>query len=307
MTHTTILRDALEDCLSSLTYMDRHFSVVDCTEEIDKARAALAAADADQAPELEINERRDTHYIAAAEEAGVFCTTSQAMAFGRKCLEWERVGIADVQRQFEIMRDLHESSQRQHANMLRLLDHAARPAPVGAVQAPVVQTMQRVFFPDGRASVSALQRTSRLPWNSARDFLQALNDAGWLAGLEISPHIEQAAAPAAPIVEHASSNSPEIEGIAEHAKPEPVIRYENTDVGFVMKFDAPTVPAIPRTSAKACQQAGAVYGIAFDRRWSLARDGFGVERNDEIGEYVTHTDAVAVLHAAIAAANQKGE
>lgn len=49
------------------------------------------------------------------------------------------------------------------------------------------------------------------------------------------------------------------------------------------------------------QQAVAVDGLAFDRRWSLARDGFGLERNDESGEYVAHTDAVEVLHAAITA------
>lgn len=40
--------------------------------------------------------------------------------------------------------------------------------------------------------------------------------------------------------------------------------------------------------------------ITFDRRWSLARDGFGLERNDETGEYVAHDDAIAVLHAALA-------
>jgi hypothetical protein len=37
----------------------------------------------------------------------------------------------------------------------------------------------------------------------------------------------------------------------------------------------------------------------FDRRLSLARDGFGLERNDVSGEYVTVDDAVAVLHAAL--------
>jgi hypothetical protein len=41
--------------------------------------------------------------------------------------------------------------------------------------------------------------------------------------------------------------------------------------------------------------------LTFDRRWSLARDGFGLERNDESGEYVSHDDAVAVIHANLAA------
>ena len=41
--------------------------------------------------------------------------------------------------------------------------------------------------------------------------------------------------------------------------------------------------------------------LTFDRRWSLARDGFGLERNDESGEYVSHDDAVQVIHANLAA------
>ena len=39
----------------------------------------------------------------------------------------------------------------------------------------------------------------------------------------------------------------------------------------------------------------------FDRRWSLARDGFGLVRDDAEGNYVAHDDAVAVIHAALAA------
>ena len=37
----------------------------------------------------------------------------------------------------------------------------------------------------------------------------------------------------------------------------------------------------------------------FARRWSLARDGFGLERDDE-GNYVHIDDALSVLHAAMA-------
>lgn len=36
----------------------------------------------------------------------------------------------------------------------------------------------------------------------------------------------------------------------------------------------------------------------FGRRWKLARDGFGLERDDEIGNYVDIDDALSVLHSA---------
>lgn len=53
-----------------------------------------------------------------------------------------------------------------------------------------------------------------------------------------------------------------------------------------------------RAALAASQQAAEP--LTFDRRWSLARDGFGLERNDESGEYVSHDDAVQVIHANLA-------
>lgn len=36
--------------------------------------------------------------------------------------------------------------------------------------------------------------------------------------------------------------------------------------------------------------------LTLDRRWRLARDGFGLERDDENGNYVSFDDAIALLH-----------
>jgi len=44
----------------------------------------------------------------------------------------------------------------------------------------------------------------------------------------------------------------------------------------------------------------------FTRRWSIARDGFGIERNDEKGNYVQIDDAIANLHCAITTAHATG-
>ena len=40
----------------------------------------------------------------------------------------------------------------------------------------------------------------------------------------------------------------------------------------------------------------------FGRRWRLARDGFGLQRDDESGNYVQIDDAVSTMHAMLAAA-----
>jgi hypothetical protein len=40
-------------------------------------------------------------------------------------------------------------------------------------------------------------------------------------------------------------------------------------------------------------------GIVFDRRWRLARDGFGLERDDIDGNYVHIDDAVELLRIAL--------
>ena len=40
----------------------------------------------------------------------------------------------------------------------------------------------------------------------------------------------------------------------------------------------------------------------FGRRWKLARDGFGLQRDDAEGNYVHIDDALSVMHQAIAAA-----
>lgn len=40
--------------------------------------------------------------------------------------------------------------------------------------------------------------------------------------------------------------------------------------------------------------------ITFDRRWSIARDGFGLESDNHKGAYVFIDDAIAVLHDSLA-------
>jgi hypothetical protein len=57
-------------------------------------------------------------------------------------------------------------------------------------------TLQRVMFKSGRASVSQLQREHSMGWDEARDLLLVLYAGGWLEGLDISPHVRWASAPA---------------------------------------------------------------------------------------------------------------
>lgn len=58
-----------------------------------------------------------------------------------------------------------------------------------AIDPTIKALFQRVFFEDGRASVSAFQRVNKESWNASRDLLQKLHDDGWLEGLDVSPQL----------------------------------------------------------------------------------------------------------------------
>jgi len=60
---------------------------------------------------------------------------------------------------------------------------------------PARRALQAILFPDGCASVSALQRRHRLSWAGSLDLMRALRRDGWLDGLELSPHIAERVAP----------------------------------------------------------------------------------------------------------------
>ena len=154
---TTTLRDALTACLASLVYMERHFNVVSCAEEIAQARAALAAADADQAPDVDENAPWLTLAHTICADAGVPCGH-----------------ITD------------------RLNALRDVLDAARPAPVGAVQAPDPR------LNDLRMLVQRLARSLSM---ADPDSTRPADALGYLerVGLKGSPL--RAAAPAASIVD----------------------------------------------------------------------------------------------------------
>ena len=82
----------------------------------------------------------------------------------------------------------------------------------------------------------------------------------------------------------------------------------HTMVRSLADLAAQTVrPASPGATPPATAQAPQAEPVVFARRWKIAADGFGLQRDDEGGPYVHIDDALDVLHASLAKPDPQAE